>query len=66
MTRAFSGRRPLGLVNDFMRAHPDAPSAYPHINNATRALRQGFGLARDRPAAEIIAAIDAEFDAVKT
>jgi nitronate monooxygenase len=22
-----------------MRAHPDAPSAYPEINNATRALR---------------------------
>jgi hypothetical protein len=29
-------------------------------------LRQGFGLARDRAAAEIIAAIDAEFDAVNT
>ncbi len=82
-TRAFSGRRARGLVNDFMRAHPDAPSAYPHINNATRAMRQaalarrdphatnlwagqGFALARDRPAAEIIAAIGAEFDAVTT
>jgi nitronate monooxygenase len=40
ITRAFSGRRARGLVNDFMRAHPDAPSAYPHINNATRALRR--------------------------
>ena len=27
-------------MNDFMRAHPDAPSAYPQINNATRALRR--------------------------
>jgi nitronate monooxygenase len=40
ITRAFSGRRARGLVNDFMRAHPDAPSAYPYINNATRALRR--------------------------
>jgi nitronate monooxygenase len=40
MTRAFSGRRARGLVNEFMRAHPGAPSAYPQINNATRALRQ--------------------------
>jgi nitronate monooxygenase len=81
ITRAFSGRRARGLVNDFMRAHPDAPSAYPQINNATRALRQrsvargdpqstnlwagqGFRLARDRPAAEVTAAIGAEFEAV--
>jgi len=40
MTRAFSGRRARGLVNGFMRAHPGAPSAYPQINNATRALRR--------------------------
>jgi nitronate monooxygenase len=40
ITRAFSGRRARGLVNDFMRSHGDAPSAYPHINNATRALRR--------------------------
>jgi nitronate monooxygenase len=39
MTRSFSGRRARGLVNGFMRAHPGAPSAYPQINNATRALR---------------------------
>jgi len=80
ITRAFSGRRARGLVNDFMRAHPDAPSAYPYINNATRALRwqsvargdpegtnlwagQGFRLARDRPAAEVTAAIGSEFEA---
>jgi nitronate monooxygenase len=83
ITRAFSGRRARGLVNDFMRAHPDAPSAYPQINNATRALRQaalarrdpqatnlwagqGFRLAQERPAAEIIATIGAEFEALNT
>lgn len=38
-TRSFSGRRARGLVNRFMRDHPDAPSAYPEINNATRPLR---------------------------
>ncbi|HXQ44366.1 MAG TPA: nitronate monooxygenase [Acidimicrobiales bacterium] len=48
ITRAFSGRRARGLVNDFMRAHPDAPSAYPQINNATRALRRE-ALARNDP-----------------
>jgi nitronate monooxygenase len=40
ITRAFSGRRARGLVNRFMRAHPDAPSAYPQINSATAALRR--------------------------
>ncbi|MGA2522118.1 MAG: nitronate monooxygenase, partial [Acidimicrobiales bacterium] len=39
VTRAFSGRRARGLVNDFVRRHADAPSAYPEINNATRPLR---------------------------
>ena len=39
ITRAFSGRRARGLVNQFMLDHPDAPPAYPEINNATRALR---------------------------
>jgi nitronate monooxygenase len=48
ITRAFSGKRARGLVNDFMRAHPDAPSAYPHINNATRALRRA-AVARHDP-----------------
>ncbi|HEY5026023.1 MAG TPA: nitronate monooxygenase [Acidimicrobiales bacterium] len=79
ITRAFSGRRARGVVNDFMRAHPDAPSAYPQINNATRALRraalargdphainmwagQGFRLAEDRPASEVIAAMGAAFE----
>lgn len=39
VTRAFSGRPARGLVNRFMLAHPDAPPAYPEINNATRPLR---------------------------
>lgn len=39
ITRAFTGRRARGIVNDFMRAHPDAPSAYPWIHHATAPLR---------------------------
>jgi nitronate monooxygenase len=39
VTRAFSGRPARGLVNQFIRDHPDAPAAYPEINNATRPLR---------------------------
>ena len=39
VTRAFSGRRARALVNSMVRAHPDAPAAYPEINNATRPLR---------------------------
>ena len=39
ITRAFSGRRARGLVNQFMIDHPSAPSAYPQINSATRPLR---------------------------
>ncbi|MGH9044174.1 MAG: NAD(P)H-dependent flavin oxidoreductase [Acidimicrobiales bacterium] len=39
MTRAFSGRPARGLFNRFMQEHPDAPAAYPEINNATRPLR---------------------------
>ena len=39
VTRAFSGRPARGLVNQFVVDHPDAPLAYPEINNATRPLR---------------------------
>ena len=39
VTKAFSGRRARGLVNDFILEHTDAPCAYPEINNATRPLR---------------------------
>ena len=38
-----------GLVNGFMRAHPDAPAAYPEINNATRPLRAAAAAAGDSP-----------------
>jgi nitronate monooxygenase len=38
-TRAFTGRLARGIVNRFMSDHPDAPSAYPHINHATAPLR---------------------------
>ena len=47
MTRAFSGRPARGLVNTFMRAHGDAPAAYPEINNATRPLRSAAAAADD-------------------
>jgi nitronate monooxygenase len=47
VTRAFSGRPARGLVNEFMFAHADAPTAYPEINNATRPLRAAAGLAGD-------------------
>ena len=46
-TRAFSGRPARGLVNDFMRAHQDAPAAYPEINSATRPLRAAAAKAGD-------------------
>lgn len=39
VTRAFSGRRARALVNEMVDEHPDAPAAYPEINNATRPLR---------------------------
>ena len=39
MTRAFTGRKARGIVNRFMREHPDAPRAYPHVNNLTAPLR---------------------------
>ena len=40
LTRAFSGRRARGIVNDFMREHePRAPSAYPHVHHLTSPLR---------------------------
>jgi nitronate monooxygenase len=39
LTRAFSGRLARGIVNQFMRDHPDAPSAYPWIHHATSPMR---------------------------
>ncbi len=40
LTRAFSGRRARGIVNQFIREHSgEAPSAYPHIHHATSPMR---------------------------
>jgi len=39
ITRAFTGRRARGLVNRFMKEHPDAPAAYPHVHHLTAPLR---------------------------
>lgn len=39
VTRAFTGRPARGIVNEFMRAHPDAPHAYPHVHHLTAPLR---------------------------
>jgi nitronate monooxygenase len=47
VTRAFSGRPARGLANAFMADHPDAPAAYPEINNATRPLRAAAARAGD-------------------
>ena len=47
ITRAFTGRRARGIVNEFMRAHPNAPSAYPQINNLTAPLRAAARAAGD-------------------
>jgi nitronate monooxygenase len=47
MTRAFTGRRARGILNDFMRSHPNAPSAYPHVHHVTAPLRAAARAAGD-------------------
>jgi nitronate monooxygenase len=47
VTRAFSGRRARALVNVMVEDHPNAPAAYPEINNATRPLRTASARAGD-------------------
>ncbi len=47
VTRAFSGRRARALANAMTVGHPDAPAAYPEINNATRPLRAAAAAAGD-------------------
>jgi nitronate monooxygenase len=47
LTRAFSGRWARGLANQFVLGHPDAPAAYPEINNATRPVRAAAAAAGD-------------------
>lgn len=47
LTRAFTGRRARGIVNRFMRSHPDAPSGYPHVHHLTAPLRAAARAAGD-------------------
>jgi nitronate monooxygenase len=47
MTRAFTGRRARGIVNRFMREHPDAPAGYPHVHHLTAPLRAAARTAGD-------------------
>jgi nitronate monooxygenase len=47
ITRAFTGRRARGIVNRFMREHPDAPSAYPHVHHLTAPIRAAARAAGD-------------------
>jgi nitronate monooxygenase len=47
ITRAFTGRRARGIVNEFMREHPHAPSAYPHVHHLTAPLRAAARAAGD-------------------
>lgn len=47
ITRAFTGRRARGIVNTFMRDHPHAPSAYPHVHHLTAPIRAAARAAGD-------------------
>jgi len=47
LTRAFTGRRARGIVNAFMREHPDAPSAYPYVHHLTAPMRAAARSAGD-------------------
>lgn len=47
MTRAFTGRRARGVENAFLRAHPNAPSAYPHVHHLTAPMRAAARAAGD-------------------
>jgi nitronate monooxygenase len=48
LTRAFSGRRARGIVNDFTREHEaQAPSAYPYVHHLTAPLRAAARAAGD-------------------
>ena len=47
MTRSFTGRRARGISNEFMRAYPNAPHAYPHVHHLTAPLRAAARKADD-------------------
>lgn len=53
LTRAFSGRPARGLTNDFMRAYPDAPDAYPYVNHITGPLRAAAAAAGNQEAVSL-------------
>src|SRR5262245_41345903 len=57
-TRAFTGRRARGIVNEFMQRHPDAPSAYPHIHHLTAPLRAAARRAGDAEAINLWAGVE--------
>jgi nitronate monooxygenase len=50
LTRAFTGRRARGIVNEFMRSHPNAPAGYPHVHHMTAPLRAAARAAGDADA----------------
>ena len=58
LTRAFTGRRARGIVNAFMRRHPDAPSAYPHIHHLTAPLRAAARAAGDAESINLWAGVN--------
>ena len=47
LTRAFTGRTARGIVNRWMREHPDAPSAYPDVHHVTAKVRAAARAAGD-------------------
>ncbi|MFL5929439.1 MAG: NAD(P)H-dependent flavin oxidoreductase [Gaiellaceae bacterium] len=58
LTRAFTGRRARGIANEFMRRHPEAPSAYPHINHLTAPLRAAARAAGDAESINLWAGVN--------
>lgn len=47
LTRAFTGRPARALVNDFVRAHTDAPLGYPALHHLTKPIRSTAAAAHD-------------------
>jgi nitronate monooxygenase len=48
LTRAFTGRRARGVVNEFIRSHDSqAPAGYPHVHYVTAPLRAAARAAGD-------------------
>jgi NAD(P)H-dependent flavin oxidoreductase YrpB (nitropropane dioxygenase family) len=47
LTRAFTGRPARALVNDFVRAHTDAPLGYPALHHLTKPIRSAAAAAHD-------------------